>query len=67
MYTGPLNHTVDQACERLGISRTTLYDLFKTGGLKFIKIGARTLVPESEIQALQGRLIKSASETAKAA
>lgn len=46
----PLSHTIPNACRRLGISRTTLYELVRLGELKTIKIGGRTLVPESELQ-----------------
>lgn len=55
--TAPLANTVPIACQRLGIGRTMLYSLIDRGELRVIKIGARTLVPESELQELiAGRL-----------
>jgi hypothetical protein len=43
---------VNDACHALGIKRTLLYELAKTGQLKLIKIAGRTLVPRSEIERL---------------
>jgi len=43
---------VNDACLALGISRATLYKLAAQGKIKLIKIGGRTLVPESEIDRL---------------
>jgi excisionase family DNA binding protein len=40
------------ASHALGISRTTIYNLAATGKIRLIKIGGRTLVPESEIDRL---------------
>ena len=48
----PLASTIPTACNRLGIGRTLLYDLLKQGKLKSIKLGSRTLIPESELQRL---------------
>ncbi len=47
-----LASTVSTACSRLGIGRTLLYDLLKQGKLRKIKLGTRTLIPESELQRL---------------
>lgn len=46
----PLAHTVPDACQRLGLSRTTLYELIAHGEIRSFKVGARTLIPESELQ-----------------
>lgn len=48
----PLASTIPTACNRLGIGRTLLYDLLKKGKLRSIKLGTRTLIPESELQRL---------------
>jgi excisionase family DNA binding protein len=48
----PLASTIQTACSRLGIGRTLIYDLLKQGKLKSIKLGSRTLIPESELQRL---------------
>jgi predicted site-specific integrase-resolvase len=45
-------YPVNDACHALGIKRTSLYELAKTGKLKLIKIAGRTLVPRSEIERL---------------
>lgn len=44
----PTAETVGEFCEALGISRSFAYRLAKRGGLRFVKLGARTLVPLSE-------------------
>ena len=45
-------YTVSDACAALGIGRTSLYALAKSGELKLIKIAGRTLVPRSELERL---------------
>jgi excisionase family DNA binding protein len=45
-------YRVNDACEVLGIRRTLLYRLAKSGELRLIKICGRTLVPRSEIERL---------------
>ena len=47
-----LAYRVPEACQALGIGRTSLYELAKNGELRFIKIAGRTLVPRSEIERL---------------
>lgn len=42
-------HPVEGACKLLGIGRTSLYALIDAGEITPIKIGRRTLVPDSEI------------------
>lgn len=51
-----LNYTVREAEYRLNVSHTKIYELFKTGELQPIKIGTKTLVPESELDAYVARL-----------
>jgi excisionase family DNA binding protein len=41
--------TVTEAAARLKIGRTALYALLQSRELAFVKIGARTLIPEYEI------------------
>jgi excisionase family DNA binding protein len=43
---------VEEACRLLGISRTSLYALAKSGQVQLIKIAGRTLVPRSEMERL---------------
>lgn len=49
---GKLAYRVDEACHALGIGRTSLYELVKSGELKLIKVAGRTLVPRSELERL---------------
>ena len=48
----PLANTIQDSCSRLGIGRTLLYDLLKQGKIRSIKLGTRTLIPETELQRL---------------
>lgn len=51
--------TVKEACERLRISRATLYNLVKKGKLSLVKIGGKSLISEEVID----RLIAQATWT----
>ena len=44
--------TVDDAGAALGVGRSTVYELIKSGHLRPIKINRRTLVPVSQVRAL---------------
>ena len=44
--------TVKETCERLRISRATLYNLVKSGKLTFIKIGGKSLISEDAVDGL---------------
>jgi excisionase family DNA binding protein len=48
----PLAHQIPEACARVGIGRTMMYQLINEGKIKPIKVGRRTLIPESELQKL---------------
>lgn len=48
--SAPLAHRIPDACRRLGISRTSIYELIKTGEIRPFRIGTRTLIPEAELQ-----------------
>lgn len=42
--------TIEQAAEELGgVSRSTLYQLFRSGELASVKIGSRRLIPAEAI------------------
>ena len=41
--------TIDEACERLSISRSTFYLLRSDGSIKVKKIGSKTLISIDEI------------------
>jgi len=61
----PLATTIKVACQRLGIGRTTLYELIKAGELRTIKIGSRTLIPDEDQRKLIERRL--AEQTRQAA
>ena len=48
----PKARRVPEACRVLGISRSTIYRLAAEGRIRFIHIGSRTLVPETELDRL---------------
>ena len=49
--SAPLLHTVPDALRELGgIGRTKLYDLFQEKRIRPVKVGRRTLVPDSELR-----------------
>jgi excisionase family DNA binding protein len=56
-----LLHPVSEAAQILGVGRTTLYGLFKAGEIKSVRIGTRTVVPHSELEAYVERLTAEAS------
>ena len=56
-----LASTIPDTCRRLGIGRTLVYDLIKQGKLRPIKLGTRTLIPETELQRLITEQLESAA------
>ena len=50
-----VNWRVDDFCQAYGIGRTLVYEEIKRGELKIIKVGNRTLIPDSEAKAWQER------------
>jgi excisionase family DNA binding protein len=47
-----LANDLPTAVRRTGLSRTTLYRLMDSGELRFVKIGARRLIPEDALRDL---------------
>lgn len=45
-------YTINEAVAASGISRTSLYGLIKAGELSPVKIGVRTLIRHSDLEAL---------------
>jgi|HigsolmetaAR202D_1030399.scaffolds.fasta_scaffold09238_3 excisionase family DNA binding protein len=45
-------YRISEACNALGIGRTSLYKLVHQGKLRLIKIAGRSLVPRSELERL---------------
>ena len=50
-----INWRVNDFCRAHGIGRTLFYEEVKRGEIKLIKVGKRTLVPDSEARAWQCR------------
>jgi len=48
----PKARCIPEACRLLGISRSTIYRLAAEGRIRLIRIGSRTLVPETELDRL---------------
>ena len=48
----PKARRIPEACRILGISRSTIYRLAAEGRIRLIRIGSRTLVPETELDRL---------------
>lgn len=52
MHSDDIRHlySPNNAARALDISRSKIYDLMKTGALRFVKIGAGRRIPSEEIQ-----------------
>lgn len=46
----PIANTIVEAAKRLGVGRTTIYELIAARQLRAFKLGTRTLIPESELR-----------------
>jgi excisionase family DNA binding protein len=57
----PLVHRINNACSRLGISRTTLYALIKEEKLRTFQIGGRVVIAESELQRFVAQAMQEAA------
>ncbi|GLZ15073.1 hypothetical protein Acsp04_53080 [Actinomadura sp. NBRC 104425] len=53
--------TVDEAAERLRVSRWTLYNLIRSNQLRTVKIGRRRLVPVDALTECLDRLTEVAA------
>jgi len=58
--------SVAEARKLLGVGTTTVYSLVKRGEISARKIGARTVIPESSLRALQDRLPPALHKTGRA-
>jgi excisionase family DNA binding protein len=52
----PVLLPVPDTCRALGVGKTKLYDLLKSGDLKSITIGRKRLICASSIRALAGEV-----------
>ena len=48
--TNPITVTIPDAVKLSGLSRTTIYEALKTGDLKAVKAGRRTLIRFAELE-----------------
>jgi excisionase family DNA binding protein len=46
----PLLRSVPDACRKLGIGQSHLYELMASGKIKSVKIGSRRLISDAELQ-----------------
>lgn len=56
----PIANTIVEAAKRLGVGRTTIYELIGARQLRTFKVGTRTLIPEVELT----RFVAERMETA---
>ena len=49
-----LSYTINEACTALGIGRTSLYELVKSGELTLVKVAGRSLIRRDELERLLG-------------
>jgi len=47
-----ITYTIDEAAERLGVSRNTAYEAARSGQLPTVRIGRRLLVPRAAFERL---------------
>ncbi|WP_067859213.1 excisionase family DNA-binding protein [Mycolicibacterium wolinskyi] len=49
--------TVGDVCGQLSVGRTTVYGLIADGTLRRVKVGARALIPQSDVDAFVAGLL----------
>lgn len=47
-----MTYRIDEVAEMLGLGRTTIFKLLEQGELRRVKVGARTLILASDVDAL---------------
>jgi excisionase family DNA binding protein len=55
-------NNVEQVQARLGVGRSTVFDLIASGQLRSVKVGRRRLVPEQAIRDFIARLDEDAGD-----
>ena len=53
--------SIPEACDRLQLGRTTVYDLIRSGELASVSIGRRRLIPADALTNYVSRLTEAAS------
>lgn len=60
-----LLHPTIEACDLLGIGRSSLYELIASGVIQTVKIGRRTLIPHDELERyVRSLMVNSGPRTA---
>ena len=70
MRTNPpdaLGVGIIEAARRLGVGRSTIYNLIAAGDLSVVKLGARSIIPTADISELVERLAVRATSLKVAA
>ncbi|HET7667077.1 MAG TPA: helix-turn-helix domain-containing protein [Mycobacterium sp.] len=49
--------TIPDVCRQLSVGRSTVYGLIDDGTLRRVKIGARTLIPQADVDAFVAGLL----------
>ena len=49
---GDIGLSPNEAADVLGVSRSSIYRLMEQGSLRFIKLGRRTVIPQSAVDQL---------------
>lgn len=60
MYGSRLLYPMSEAASRLGVGRTTLYEIAKRGELEVVHIGRKSLIPSDSLNAYVERLTANA-------
>lgn len=58
--------TVPQACARLNCAKSRLYEWFLSGDLLRVKLGGRTMIPTTSVDALLNSFVATAEADAAA-
>ncbi len=48
--------TITEFCKMAGIGRTLAYDLIKSGDIRAVKVGRKTMIPRTAIESWLGSL-----------
>ena len=57
----PITVTIDDACDIIGIGRSKLYEMVRTGELRAVKVGGRSLIVVASIRAAIERAIAASA------
>ena len=50
--TRPVAYSINEAAAALSVSRAFIYNLWRRGELRIVKVGARSLIPAAELDRL---------------